>query len=754
VYIKYDYISPDSIEQRAYQVNIARSAITKNTLVVLPTGLGKTVIALIIIADQIKKAKGKILFLSPTKPLVHQHTQFLKKYLTIPDESINYFTGEISPAKRKEIWEKSTIIISTPQVIENDLISRHLDLSNVSFIIFDEAHRAVGNYSYVYIAEIYLKQKVEPLLLGMTASPGNDLQKILEVCKNLNISNIEIRTKYDRDVRPYVHTMDLTWKEIPLPPEFSYSIQLLRKALTARLSKLKDIGIIDISISTINRRKLLELQQKIQQELRSTSTPSKLLFTAASTQNAALKIYHAIELMQTQGIPSILNYFQRMGTEALSHGGSKASRDVMKDPNVLEAIAHAKTIKTPHPKIPETLKIVNEQITQKQDSRIIIFTNYRDTSSQLVNELTNLKGIRQIRFIGQASKANDKGLTQKTQNQIITQFKEGTYNVLIATSVAEEGLDIPSTDLVVFYEPVPSEIRTIQRRGRTARKMPGKVIILIAKGTPDEGYYWSAKRKEKQMRMELETLRSAIKKELTTAKDIYDKQIIDQSNQKTLESFQQDKINIIVDHREYRSTVTRFLSTKDILITPQQLDVGDYVLSTRIGVERKNVDDYLSSLLEGKLFHQMKQLRDSYSRPILIIEGEGLLTRRNIGHTAIFGSIVSIIVDYGISIITTKNPHETADFLYVIAKREQLDHKKDVAIRGEKWSMSLPEHQQFMIEGLPNISVVLAKRLLHHFGSIYAIVNATEEELCQIQGIGKATAAEIIRLLHAEYTPE
>jgi Fanconi anemia group M protein len=324
--------------------------------------------------------------------------------------------------------------------------------------------------------------------------------------------------------------------------------------------------------------------------------------------------------------------------------------------------------------------------------------------------------------------------------------------VLIATSVAEEGLDIPSTDLVVFYEPVPSEIRTIQRRGRTARKMPGKVIILITKGTPDEGYYWSAKRKEKLMRSELEVLRSALSRELETAQTFYDRQHAGQKNQKTLEEYSDKKhVTVMVDHREYRSNVVRYLSSRDVAIESQQLDVGDYVLSSRIGVERKHVDDFLSSLIAGKLFVQMRKLRDAYSRPVLIVEGDDLLTRRNIGHTAIFGSFVSIIVDFGISIITTKNARETADFLYVMANREQKGRQKDVAIRGDKWSMSIPEQQQYMVEGLPNVSAVLAKRLLQHFGSIRGIVNASEEELCEVQGIGKGTASEIMKLLNVEY---
>jgi Fanconi anemia group M protein len=320
--------------------------------------------------------------------------------------------------------------------------------------------------------------------------------------------------------------------------------------------------------------------------------------------------------------------------------------------------------------------------------------------------------------------------------------------------VAEEGLDIPSTDLVVFYEPIPSEIRAIQRRGRTGRKMPGNVIILITKDTQDEAYYWAAQRKEKRMRSELELLRSNLGKKFEDAHSFYKEKMEEKQNQTTLTDYQKEgekQLKIIVDHREYRSPVARNLTIKDAFVEPQQLNTGDYVLSTRIGVERKTVDDYLQSLIDGKLFEQVARLRDAYPRPILIIEGEGLLTKRNISHNAIFGSIVSITVDFGVPIITTKNPHETADLLYVMAKREQRDEKRPIAVRGEKTPMSLREKQQFIVEGLPNVSAVLAKRLLERFGSIKDIVNASEEELREVAGIGKGIASEIVEILNAKY---
>jgi Fanconi anemia group M protein len=754
VKVKYEFIKPDTIERREYQINIANSAVQENTLVVLPTGLGKTIVALILIAEELEKEDNKILFLAPTKPLVIQHAQFLREFLTIDKESILIFTGEISPIKRQEMWENARIIVSTPQVIENDLLTKRLNLKDVSFIIFDECHHAVGEYSYVFVSEMYQKQRDSRLVLGMTASPGNDIPKILEVCKNLDISNIEIRTKYDPDVKPYVHDLKITWKDIPLPQDFAYTIQLLRKALSERLKVLKNIGIVESSsTSLINRTKLLEAQKRIQAEIRSRAKPPKILFKAASTQSEAMKIHYALELLQTQGVNALKNFFQRMGKEAVSKDSSKASRTIMSDNNILEAVAYAKSLDIEHPKVQEIVKIVESQLEIKPDSRIIIFTHYRDTSAYISKLLENVEKARPSRFIGQAAKEGDKGLTQKEQAKVIEKFKAGDYNVLIATSVAEEGLDIPSTDLVIFYEPIPSEIRTIQRRGRTGRKMPGKVIILITKGTPDEGYYWAAKRKEKRMRSELELIRSKLDKEFEDADALYKKEVEGLTNQRTLRDYdkKENKVKIVVDHREYRSNVVKNLAVKGTFVEPQQLDVGDYVLSSRIGVERKNVDDFLESLIDGKLFKQMAQLRDAYSRPVLILEGENLLTKRNITHNAIFGSLASISVDFGIPVLTTKDAIETADLLKVIAQREQKEDKKAVAVRGEKTQMSLRERQQFIVEGLPNVSAVIAKRLLSHFGSVKDIANATEGELLEVKGVGKNIASDIIKLLNTNY---
>ncbi|MDL5501823.1 MAG: DEAD/DEAH box helicase family protein, partial [Candidatus Methanoperedens sp.] len=119
----------------------------------------------------------------------------------IPPENVVLFTGNTNPGRRESMYEKAQLIISTPQVIENDLLGKKISLENVSCIIFDEAHRATGNYSYVYIAKKYIEQNPEPLVLGITASPGSNSEKIQEVCANLHLKSVEIRTDSDPDVK-------------------------------------------------------------------------------------------------------------------------------------------------------------------------------------------------------------------------------------------------------------------------------------------------------------------------------------------------------------------------------------------------------------------------------------------------------------------------------------------------------------------------------------------------------------------------
>jgi len=748
-YINHPLLKPDTVEQRLYQLSLAGEALKKSTLVVLPTGLGKTVVALFVMVTRL--SKGKVMVLSPTKPLVEQHAAFFRNVLNIPSEEVVLFTGGTPPGKRALMWEKAKVIVSTPQVIENDLLAKKISLEDVSCIIFDEAHRGTGDYSYVYIGEKYALQAKDPLVLGITASPGSDPSKIQEVCAALHIHAVEIRTDSDPDVRPYVFEKDIDWRYVAIPVEIKVLRQLMDKVLADRLNKLKDLGLIPSS-KRLSKREMLDLQVRLQSQVR--SSPDQKIYQGISLLAEVFKVSHAIEMAETQGVSALEKYFERLTNEALSKSGSKAAKRLMDDLSMRQAVHHLAGCNGNNPKLGIVKELVEKQVAAAPQSRVIVFTNYRDTAELVTESLKEVPGVKPVRFVGQTSKYKDTGLTQKQQVEILQKFRDGEYNTLVATSVAEEGLDIPATDLVVFFEPIPSEIRSIQRKGRTGRKHAGRVVILMAKGSKDEAYHWSSNQRERTMLSSMKSM------DLDIEEKAEDRIPSAQDGQKNLLDFPQriekepedKKIKVFVDQREIRSHVARSLEKLGIDITLETLEVGDYVVSDRVGIERKTVEDFLSTLMDGRdLFGQISDLRRTFDRPVLIIEGEGLYTTRQIHANSIRGMLSSIAIDFGVPIIFSRDEEETAALIAIMAKREQTEEKRDVSLHGKKTSLTLKEQQEYVISSLPEIGPAVARNLLLHFGSVERVMSATREELMEVGLVGPKTADRIREVVNGVY---
>ncbi|WP_094227195.1 DEAD/DEAH box helicase [Methanolobus psychrotolerans] len=752
-YIRHPLIKSDTVEQRLYQLDLAGKALDTSTLVVLPTGLGKTVISMLVMASRLEKYGGKVMVLSPTKPLVEQHASFFKNVFNIPEEEILTFTGSVNPDKRSELWNKGKVIISTPQVIENDILTKRISLEDVTHITFDEAHRSVGNYAYTYIAEKYFETAKNPLCLGITASPGSSDEKIAEVCQSLHIESVAVKTETDKDVTPYIHKKDIEWMRIDLPDGMKEIKDLLDKVLEDRFKKLIELGYPIHNQKYVSKKDLLGLQAKLQGELRGFPDPS--VYGAISLLAEILKVNHAVEIIETQGLESLRMYMERLDNEAYSKSGSKASKRLAEDLYIRQVARRLKDCELEHPKLEHVKRIVSEELEGKPHSRVIVFANYRDTAEMITNALSEIEGIRPVRFVGQASKYKDKGLTQKQQVEIIEQFKAGDYNVLVATSVAEEGLDIPSTDLVLFYEPIPSEIRSIQRKGRTGRKHRGRVMVLVTKGTRDEGYYWSSLSRERKMQSNMKELQASMpaRKNNSIAEDFTTD--IPEDEQKTLFEYNNESnngnIRIIVDQREMRSPVARNLDRKGTEIIVRTLEVGDYILSDRIAVERKESQDFVSSLIEQKLFEQIANLSRVYDKPILVVEGDNLFNCRGINPNAIHGALASISLDFGVSLFYTRDAEDTAAMLVQIAKREQTDEKREVNMHGKKSAPMLPQQQEYIVSSISDIGPKAARNLLHRFGSVENVMKASYEELLTVDNIGPKTAAKIREIVGGEY---
>lgn len=722
MYIEHPLIKKDTIESREYQENLAGVAGKSNTLIVVPTALGKTIIAALVSVEALEKTGRKILFLAPTKPLANQH---LKSFRDLVDvEEMVLLTGETKVKDRKQKWIDSKIIFATPQTIKNSIEKRHINMKDVGLLIVDEAHRAVGDYAYVKIAKNYAS-KENAHILALTASPGSTKEKIKEVCDNLFIEHVEMRTEEDSDVKPYVHKKEMEWVRLDLPPEFKDCQSHVKNAMSDILKRLKSKNLIQsASLSACTRTKLLKLQKKFIKMKEHTP----LAFSALSDVAELMKLQHARLLVETQGMGQFRSYLRSLEEEQ-----TRAARRITSNRDMIRAreIAEAALEKNlDHPKMNALVDLIEE--TGKKG---IVFTHYR-SSAEKVEDLLNEKGIPAKRFIGQSSRKGRKGLKQKEQIELIKQFREGKYQILVATAIGEEGLDIPSVDLVVFYEPVASAIRKIQRAGRTGRKAPGKVVVLITRGTADEAYYWSSRKKEREMKRVITDLSA-------------DEGLL-KEKQKTLADYANKVVGepiVYVDHRERACGVIGELDELGMRTKTMQLPVGDFLVSDRTVIERKSTSDFVKSILDGRLFKQAKRLAENFEKPVIIMEGENVFSVSNVHPNAIRGAMASVIINSGVPIIPTKDTKDTAALISVMAKREQKDAGRVARLRGERSALTDRQQQIFIIESLPGVGAVLARELLARFGSVEGVLNASERELKQVDKIGEKKAKEIKRIL-------
>lgn len=756
-YIDHPLIKSNAIEARLYQQVLAADVLKKgNTMIVAPTALGKTIVATLVAADRLEKVKNsKILVLAPSKPLAIQHESTFKEFLTVPCSSI---TGAVKTDERVKRWEESQIICATPQTVESDLLKGRYSLKDVSLVVFDECHHGVGSYSYVYLASRYVKESKFNLILGLTASPGSDKEKIKEVCDNLYIQSIVVKTEEDNDVRPYFNPVAIDWVRVKMSSELEKIKTHVDKALKIRLKGLKNMGVI--RTVSVNKLDILKARGRVQSAIARSVNPKKECFQAISILSAVINIQHSQELIETQGVVTFNKYVARLRKKK-----TKAAKSLIQDPNFGKAIYLAREAEKhglEHPKLKKVTDIIKKELGQngqtklqsdryvkdadQKSSKIMVFTQYRD-SLEMIHQKLEKEGIKSAKFFGQASRDGEKGLTQKEQKEIIKAFKIGEYDVLLSTSVAEEGIDIPAVDLVILYEPVPSEVRMIQRRGRTGRKRSGRVKVLITNGTRDEGYYWASVNKERRMKHQLidpdvlEELNSNAIERMENEKRV---KVLDPTPKK------EELPVVFADTREGNSKVIRHLSEMEIDVKVQAMAVGDYQVSDEVVIERKTAKDFVDSIVDKRLFKQARSLMEEFKRPLLILEGDDLYNGM-INPNAIRGSIASIALDFGISIIPTRNAQDTAAMIKRIAIREQSGEKTPIQIRTDKKPVNLWEQQLFIIESLPNIGPVNAKNLLEHFGTVANIINASESQLQEVEGIGKKTAANIRKVVDSKY---
>ena len=488
----------DRLERREYQVELAALATGENLLCILPTALGKTVVAELAAAHfLLHHWDRRVLVMAPTRPLVLQHRSTFLRDLRLRPGLTAVVTGEVPPAERAPLWSSGVrVFFSTPQTVQNDL--GRVDLSSFSLLVFDEAHHCRKNYAYGKVAEAYLRACGDPHILALTASPGSTEERVREMCSRLGIERVEARGEGSPEVLPYVNPVRVEYREVELPEPYLRLSSLLQERWRGYLRELEARHVLPKPAGEMRGKDVVELSKKLQSQ----AEAEPHLWEAVKICTKAMGVFRMRSLAESQGREAAVAYLKRLA------GGEKRSHRELLAEMLGEGIHRAVLGLPDHPKLEALGREVLLQRSTRPGSRIMVFTQYRDTARALVERLRGW-GVPAERFVGQASRGEDEGMDQGEQERILSRFREGEVECLVCTQVGEEGIDVPSCDLVVFYEPVPSEIRFIQRKGRTGRVRAGRVVVLVS-GPLDRAARWQSLRRERMMREIVERLNAQL----------------------------------------------------------------------------------------------------------------------------------------------------------------------------------------------------------------------------------------------------
>ena len=773
------------IETRTYQEMLFAESANQNSLIVLPTGLGKTIVMLYLVAYFIDKLPDKkILVATPTRPLVNQIAKTFKNHLTIDPDIVLEIDGSTIPKKREKLYLDHTIIVSTPQTLANDFLADRLHTKDFQLICFDEAHRATGNYAYVKIMQLFEVDQLYPRVIAFTATPGNNKEQIMNVLDNLKTKAVLSRFDDDPDVKPYVssHKPKVIWLE--LPQVYRDSLKIIEKVEKELVKEIKDRGLLVQGY--LSKTLAMDLQKQAVLLMKDDPEKGELL---NFTPNL-IRILHLRELVETQGLPqasaSLTNWIIKPEKKTL--------KEFLDNPLIKDLHRIISSNPVPHPKLHKLVDLLKSRAIKK-DSKIIIFSNYRNTVDFVYNQLHE-DDIHCEKFVGQSSGSNSsKGMTQKEQIRILEEFKTGNLNILISTSVGEEGLDVGSCDLVIFYDSVPSIVRSVQRVGR-GRKKQSEVIRLVTKNTKDAAMYFATRKREKSVvqfiRKELPQIFKSEIKSVTNGNNLIN--LSSSSKSKDLTNYiakteadsnysasknngvnslkssptkneilkqevikiepLEEKSYIIVDPRERHSSIPRLLKKAGWSISLINLPAGDYKVSEHCIIERKTAEDFAHSVIDGRLFEQISQKLSIYEKPIILLHGSLSNVTINISKQALSGALASIILDFQIPVLQVESEEEAADFIVALAKREQKDNKNLPQVDSISKKYPIQDIQRFVLGGIPGINRSKADQLLETMGSIRSLANADPIDISNLPGFGKTLSNRIHKLMNHDFKEE
>ncbi|KAI8322536.1 P-loop containing nucleoside triphosphate hydrolase protein, partial [Martensiomyces pterosporus] len=539
---------------RAYQQGAIRRCLFQNTLVALPTGMGKTLIAVVVMANYARWFPDSLsVFLAPTKPLVAQQMQACKGMIHAilsrawdsgqasrpPQFESNWIVemnGSTPPKARQALWKDARFIFSTPQVLHNDLKSGTLDVANakrISLLVIDEAHRATGKYAYgESVGIMYSIYHAAPFrVMALTATPGSEMDTVQEIINRLHISHIFLRTEESLDVSPYLHGRRIEEMVIALPPWLLAARDCLASVIKRSLNILCNVCHVMHNPGDATRISGFHIRMerdRFCQRQQGAGAGGLDAGRIMGEFTIAISLAHVMQLLSEHGLKPAWATIRSWNLEvarAKNRLGSatRAKIDCVDSQEWANMLRHIVSLAPPgflgHPKLERLLEVVKAHFAQLTEpggatsTRIIVFSQYRGSVSEIVGVLNQLRPqVVCEPFIGQGKAAGShsggsssgngadlRGQTQKEQLAVLGRFRQGTTNIIVATCVGEEGLDIGEVDLIINYDAPSSPIRLLQRIGRTGRARRGKVIVFLAKDTREENSYKTAQNKYKSM---------------------------------------------------------------------------------------------------------------------------------------------------------------------------------------------------------------------------------------------------------------
>ncbi|KAI0307594.1 hypothetical protein B0F90DRAFT_1675089 [Multifurca ochricompacta] len=490
------WIFPLNRPKRDYQFNISRHCLFDNVLVALPTGLGKTFIAGVVMLNFYRWfPEGKVVFVAPTKPLVAQQIDACHKTCGIPGRDAIELTGNNPRAFRSKAWQEKRVFYMTPQTFENDLKTDNCDSRDIILLVVDEAHKGAGDYSYAKVVRFLMAKNPHFRVLALTATPGGTPEAVQAIVDALHISRIELRDEQSLDIRSYVNEKKVEQHIISMNEGIGKLRDLIAKVLEAYMKKCAGAGILRGNLDPVQFHPFRT--NTAMDEIHRRSDGRQLQWAYPVLRKIGVLARAMGYLLEAS--PHMC--FRSLTAEAEGTGSDKPS-GLNKDPAFQALMNELRLQKSRgfavHPKL-EKLKVLvihhfgqrlrddfplNADEQSHEDTRAMVFVTFREAVDEIVDFLNKESPLlRATKFIGQGiDRKGNKGLAQREQLDIINRFKDGTFNVLVATSVGEEGLDIGEVDLIVCYDAQKTPIRMLQRVGRTGRKREGFVHVLLAEG--------------------------------------------------------------------------------------------------------------------------------------------------------------------------------------------------------------------------------------------------------------------------------